>query len=256
MFEPENDIERLLMRAATEVAARSTFVRELMDAQIFVVLVPEGAPLVRGPDGKVTVPAGAKLIMPSATRGEERLIPFFTAPSRAQAWFKGEHIVAPDKTRDLFARHANEAFFLNPGSAYGKEFLPDEAKGLVNGHLEQEPRTITTRPGEQILLAHPKKMPTDLIAGLSRELSAVNSVHAAYLMLATRSGEPTWMLGVDHDGSWQDVRAAVGRAVAGEVLGGHRLDALPLDNSAMSATLRTGIPVIAAKRGFFQKLFS
>ena len=43
--------------------------------------------------------------LPSAVRGEERLIPFFTAPSRAQAWFKDDHIVAPERTRDLFARY-------------------------------------------------------------------------------------------------------------------------------------------------------
>jgi hypothetical protein len=33
------------------------------------------------------------------------------------------------------------------------------------------------------------------------------------------------------------------------------LDAMPLDGSPLSSTLRTGIPVTAAKRGFIQKLF-
>ena len=42
MFEPENDIERLLMRASTEPAERPAFARALMDAQIFVVLIADG----------------------------------------------------------------------------------------------------------------------------------------------------------------------------------------------------------------------
>src|SRR6185503_16510460 len=105
MFEPENDIERLLMRASAEPADRPSFARALMDAQIFVVLVSDGGPIAPGPDGKVTIPEGTKLTMPSAMRGEERLMPFFTAPSRARTWFKGEHIVAPDRTRDLFGRY-------------------------------------------------------------------------------------------------------------------------------------------------------
>ena len=63
------------------------------------------------------------------------------------------------------------------------------------------------------------------------------------------------MLGVDHNGSWQDVRDAIGRAVAGDVLGGRMLDAMPLEGSSLAATLRTGIPVTAAKRGFLHKLF-
>ena len=57
MFEPENDIERLLMRASAEPAERPAFARALMDAEIFVVLVSEGGdPIVPGPDGKPLFP--------------------------------------------------------------------------------------------------------------------------------------------------------------------------------------------------------
>src|ERR1700761_2656086 len=104
MFEPENDVERLLMRASTQPSERRAFMRALLDAEVFVVLVSDGAPLVPGADGNAVVPEGTKLSLPTATRGEERLIPFFTAPSRARAWFSGDHIVAPERTRELFAR--------------------------------------------------------------------------------------------------------------------------------------------------------
>jgi SseB protein C-terminal domain/SseB protein N-terminal domain len=256
MFEPENDIERMLMRAATEPAARPAFARTLMDAQIFVVFVSD-KPLVAGPDGKRTVPVGAKLSLQAAMPGQERLLAFFTAPSRAREWFKGDHIVMPDKARDLFARHHNASFFLNPGSAYGKEFLPGEVKGLLNGHFGDEPETEIIQTPEQVLLAHPKEIPADLIAALARELGHLNSVRGAFLMLAQRSGksEPSWMLGVDNNGSWEDVRAAIRRALNDDVLGGWMLDAVSLQSSSLASTLRTGIPVIAAKRGFFQKLF-
>jgi hypothetical protein len=256
MFEPENDIERMLMRAATEPAARPAFARALMDAENFIVLACD-RPLVPGPDGKATVPTGARLTMKTATRDEQQLIAFFTAPSRARAWYKGEHIVAPDKARDLFARHHNESFFLNPGSAYGKEFLPGEVKGLLNGHFGDEPETEIIEKPEQVLPAHPKEIPTDLIAALGRELGALKSVRSAYLMLAMRSSKSgqSWMLGVDHNGSWEDVRAAIGRALKGDVLSGWMLDAVSLDRTSLASTLRTGIPVIAARRGFFQELF-
>jgi hypothetical protein len=255
MFEPENDIERMLMRAATEPAARPAFARALTDARVYVVFVSD-KPAVPGPDGQLAVPAGAKLSLQAATRGEEKLIAFFTARSRAREWFKGEHIVMPDKARDLFLRHHNASFFLNPGSAYGKEFLPGEVKRLLNGHFGDEPESETIQKEEQVLLAHPKEIPTDLIAGLARELGALNSVRGAFLMLAMRSGksEPSWMLGVDNNGSWEDVRAAVGRALKGDVLGGWMLDAVSLDRTSLASTLRTGIPIIAAKRGILQKL--
>jgi len=256
MFEPENDIERHLMRASAEHAERPGFARAIMDAQVFVVLIPEGGGIVPAPDGTATVPEGTKLTMPTATRGEEQLVPFFTAPSRAPAWFPGDHIVAPERTRDLFARYPGVPFYLNPGSPYGKEYTPAEIKRMLAGQFDDGPQTITTKSPEQVLFAHPKEIPTDLIAALAREFASVKSIRGAWLMLATRGGEQGWMLGVDHKGSWQDVRDAIGRAVAGDILGGRVLDVMPLDGSEISVTLRTGIPITAARGGFFQKLFS
>ena len=71
------------MRASTEPAIRPAFVRALMDAEVQIVLVPD-KPLVPGPDGNATIPEGTTLTMPSATRGEEKLVPFFSAPLRAR----------------------------------------------------------------------------------------------------------------------------------------------------------------------------
>ena len=259
MFEPENDIERLLMRASAEPAERPAFARALIDTGIFVVLVPDADhPIVPGPDGKTVVAEGTKLSLPSATRGEEKLIPFFTAPSRARIWFEGDHIVAPDLTRDLFARYPGAPFVLNPGSDYGKDFTPGEVARMLAGEFDQgTPQTIVTQASEQVLLAHPREIPTDLIAALTREFAAVKSVRGAWLMLAMRAGqsEQSWMLGVDHNGPWQDVRDAIGRAISGDILAGRMLDALPLEGSSLADTLRTGIPITAGKSGFLQKLF-
>ncbi len=256
MFEPENDIERLLMRASTQPSERPAFARGIVDAEVFVVLVAD-RPIVPGPDGNTSIAEGTKLSLPSAVRGEEKLIPFFTAPSRARTWYTGDHVVAPERTRDLFGRYPDTPFVLNPGSDYRKDFTAPEVKRMLAGQFEQGPQTIITQAPEQILLAHPKQIPTALIEALAREFAGLDSVRGAWLMLAMRAGESeqSWMLGVDHKGSWQEVRDAIGRAVAGDVLGGRMLDAKPLDSGELSVTLRSGIPVTAAKRGFLQKLF-
>ena len=258
MFEPENEIERMLVRAANEPSERSTFLRVLLDAEIVVGLVPESGHFVQGPDGHAIVPEGTTLNLQSVMRGEERLLPFFTAPSRARAWFSGDHIVAPECTRDLFGQYPEASFVLNPGSDYGKEFTPAEVKRLLAGHFEEGAETITIPAGEQVMLGHPSDVPNELIAALSREFSAEKSIRGAWLMLAARAGHPdqSWMLGVDHEGSWSNVLAAINRAIAGNVLKGRPLDAVPLESSSLASTLRTGIPIPAAKRGFFQKLFS
>jgi hypothetical protein len=255
MFEPENDIERLLMRASAEPAERPAFARALMDARIFVVLVSD-SPIVPGSDGNTVVPEGTKLTLPSAVRGEEKLIPFFTAPSRARTWYTGEHIIGPDLARELFARYPGAPFVLNPGSDYGKDYTPGEVARMLAGEFEEGQLVTTTEP-EQVLLGHPKEVPTALIEALAREFGTLKSLHGAWLMLASRAGEreQSWMLGVDHGGPWEEVHAAIGRAIAGGVLKGRLLDALPLEGSSLADTLRTGIPVTAAKPGFLQKLF-
>ena len=98
------------------------------------------------------------------------------------------------------------------------------------------------------MLGHPKEVPTALIEALKREFSEVRSIRGAWLMLAMLAGQPeqSWMLGVDHKGPWQDVQDAIGRAIAGDILKGWLLDAVPLERSSLASTLRTGIPVIAA----------
>ena len=254
MFEPENDIERLLMRASAEPAERPGFARALMDAEIVLVLVPEGGdPIVPGPDGNAVIPEGTKMVLPSAVRGEERLIPFFSARSRAQAWYRNDHVAVPGRTRDLFARYPGAPFVLNPGSDYGKDYTPGEVARMLAGDFDLSgPQAVTTQAPQQIMLAHPKEIPTALIEVLAREFAGVQSVRGAWLMLAMRGGEAeqSWMLGVDHAGAWQDVQDAIGRTLTGDILKGRILDAVPLERSSLASTLRTGIPVTAAKRGF------
>jgi SseB protein C-terminal domain/SseB protein N-terminal domain len=257
MFEPQNDIERMLLRASADPAARPGFALALMDAEIFLVLISEDGPIVTGPDGKAVIPEGTRLTLASVVRGEDKLLPFFTAPSRARSWYKGEHIVAPERTRDLFGRFPDAPYALNPGSDFAKDFTPGEVQRMLAGLFDEGPQTRTTEPPEKVLLVHPGEIPEDLVAALRSELGATKSVRGAWLMLAMRAGQPerSWMLGVDHDGSWDDVLAAIGRAVAGDVLKGRILDAKPLDDGSLSSTLRTGIPVIAVNRGFLKKLF-
>jgi hypothetical protein len=113
-------------------------------------------------------------------------------------------------------------------------------------------RPSSPEKSQQVLLGHPSEIPVALIEALSRELGAVQTVKGAWLMLAMLPGnaEQSWMLGVDHTGAWQDVQDAIGRALTGDILKGRILDAVPIERSSLASTLRTGIPVTAARRGF------
>jgi hypothetical protein len=178
MFEPENDIERML-RASAEPAARPGFARALMDAEIFLVLISEDGQIVTGPDGKAVIPEGTRLTLASVVRGEEKLLPLFTAPSRAHSWFKGDHIVAPERTRDLFSRFPDAPYVLNPGSDYGRDFTPGEVQRMLAGLFDEGPQTRIAEAPEKVLLVHPGEIPEALIAALRSELGATKSVRGA-----------------------------------------------------------------------------
>lgn len=256
MFQPENDIERVLMRAAKDLAERPGFDRAIIDAEIFVVLLPEAVTLMPDANGRAVLQEGARLTMATVARGDEELLPFFTAASRAPVIFSGDHIVAPDVTRNFFKRNPDRAFVLNPGSYYGKEFTRSEAGRLLAGHFDEGGETIIIDRPEDVLLGRPKEMPDALIAALGRELGALKTVRGAWLLQAQHAGESqSWMLGIDHNGDWRDVQGALSRAVRGDILRGRFLDAVPLNESSLEADLRAGIPLVNRNRGFCSKLF-
>ena len=194
MFEPENDIERLLMRASAEPAERPAFARALMDAEIFLVLVPEGGdPIVPGPDGNAVIPEGTKMTLPSAVRGEERLIPFFTAPiAGARLVQERPRRRCRTRTRDLFARYPGAPFVLNPGSDYGKDYTPGEVAADAGGRFrpERPADCHRRRRRSRSCWRIPRKSRPHLIEALAREFAGLKSVRGAWLMLAMRAARP------------------------------------------------------------------
>jgi hypothetical protein len=84
MFQPENDIERVLMRATKDPAERPGFDRTIIDAEIFVVWLSRAGPLLPDANGRAVLLKGARLATATVTRGDEEFLPFFTAASRAR----------------------------------------------------------------------------------------------------------------------------------------------------------------------------
>ena len=233
MFEAENDIERLLMRASAEPAERPGFARALIDAQIFVVLVVRRrSDRPRTRRQRPRSPEGTKLDAAErdARRGEAD--PVLHARRRGRA--PGSRTITSSRrtrTRDLFARYPHAPFLLNPGSDYGKEFTPAEVKRLLAGQFDDGPRTVVAETSQQVLLGASQRDPRRLDRGAGRASLTPSkpSRRLADAGDACPQRRQSWMLGVDHTGAWQDVQDAIGRALAGDVLEGRILDALPLE---------------------------
>lgn len=133
-FTPQNELEVELVRAAHEPAFREGFMRELVEADIYLaLLLADGSRIEVGPNGQATVPAGARLEIGAVERDGAQALPFFSAPSRAQACYRNDHVIAPDKVRDLLGRHPGTRFVLNPGSDYSLDLDETDVAAMLRG---------------------------------------------------------------------------------------------------------------------------
>jgi hypothetical protein len=178
MFEPENEIELALVAATKDATRREAFLRLLIDADVFVAFSVDRE-LETKPDGTATVPAGALLTERVVTRGGVTYMAFFTAASRARAIFEDAHLITPDKTRAVFARHPTASFALNPGSDYGRDFPAAEAKRLLAGDFGGD--TVTITKPTKVLIGQPLPYPTDLTEGLKLVFADHPAIQSAYL---------------------------------------------------------------------------
>jgi SseB protein N-terminal domain/SseB protein C-terminal domain len=180
MFEPENELERVLVAVATGRSRRADFLRELIDANVFVGMSIDRE-LEVDANGKATVPAGAILQERVVTRDGTTFMAFFTAPARAKAIFKETHLIAPDTTRAVFERHPGASFALNPGSEYSHEFLPAEVDRMLAGDFALAAGPATVTKAFSVVLSQPLPYPAELTEALKLVFATCPTIELAYL---------------------------------------------------------------------------
>src|SRR3954447_1531985 len=248
MFQPENELERSLIRATADPASQPEFLQRLLEAQVFIALVPSGGTITPGADGNATIPAGTKLQLRSVQRGGEEYLPFFSAPSRARALFRADHIVAPENPRDLFCKFPGRHFVLNPGSDYGKEFLPDEVRRLLQGDLQGDFREVVIDKATSVLLSQPLPYPTELVEALANvfaETASVNSAHLAQVTFPDRG--PELLIAIDASSDWDSVMGELRPKFRVVLPPSQPIDFTPLSGSSFEDDFRSGIPPFYAR---------
>ncbi|MBL8587066.1 MAG: SseB family protein, partial [Methylobacteriaceae bacterium] len=194
MFEPENELERLLVRAAADVAARPAFERALVDGQAIVALFGETPDAIVFDEATKTVPAGTTLHLRTIQREGRDFVPFFSAPSRVWAMTRDSHVAAPDAVRAIFARHSGAAFILNPGSAYGKEFMPHEITALLEGRFGEPAAVPRIETATRALIGTPKDYPDEFVAAMKKACATIPGIERAALAWAAFGDRPPCLL--------------------------------------------------------------
>ena len=200
-FEPLNDLERLLMAAASGgEAERGAFEAAVAEAELWVApAAGESAPDV--------------LRLRTVALEGRAATAVFTARERVMSVIPDAEPVAWPGRVLLETIRANPAV-LNPGHGYGVRWSPDAMASLIG---RPNPLPADRYPTE---VARPAETPPGLVEALERELGADPAVKAAWLALARwRDGEEGFLL---------DLRGAA-EAVAVPVLMNRALQGLTLD---------------------------
>jgi hypothetical protein len=229
-FTPVNELERLLMSAGTDPAARPAFYRALPEHELFIVT--EG-PL---PEREQSIVVGENATM------EIRMIdidgtlhaPVFSSVERIATVAPRVLGYVAMAGRAVLSMLRGKPLVMNPGSEYGKIFTPEEVESILDGSIFNAQETPDVG-GKNILLGQPKDYPHHVTEPLRRFLSTRREVKAAYLahaFIADVDKAPHTLIGLDVAGDWQRVVEEAGIVVREVVKPGEIIDFVRLSPNA------------------------
>lgn len=127
---PENELERSLIQAATNISAQKDFYQKLLWNQLYVLTGEQSVSV----EGIQTLEKDTTVQFVTFGGGQ---IPVFTSTNRIfdNGIIKEEVPYLSLKGQDLFGVTKGATFILNPYSNYGKELIPEEIENLMNGTI-------------------------------------------------------------------------------------------------------------------------
>src|SRR4051794_29486133 len=181
-FEPQNDLERSLMRASSDPAHRPQFYRDFAASQVFVI--DDGGPATR--EGETTLQEGRTLRLRTIELEGKLYLPVFSSLPRLQAVLQEQASYIALNALEFLKITRGADLILNPRSDYGKAFTAAEVESILDGSIGRPDETYVAEKDTQVLIGQPANYPTELVAALER-------------LFATRAAAPPASLAHFHD---------------------------------------------------------
>ena len=137
-FNPENQLEMVLVQAATDAAALPLFYQLLLESPLFALTPPNSRP-----HGDGALQKGENISIVNWADGERRIVPIFSSLPLLREAVAGSPVACDYislRGRELLGILAkgDSPAMLNPTSAYGKELDLDEMRELAAGKLSED----------------------------------------------------------------------------------------------------------------------
>jgi len=190
--EPANPLEKALVAAASDPAARFQFYETLEKSDIFIPQAdrfPHASKLSGHEDGKSITTEPVDVVIQTVVREGSVYVPFFSSLLQLQLSVLGHHprylcLNAIDFMK-MHAEAASDAtLVLNPGLPHGKDFTPQEVAAIVDGSIFASNSSPVTRHGSVALSQHSEgEYPRELVDALCRCMAGLPQIHAAHIAL-------------------------------------------------------------------------
>jgi hypothetical protein len=200
VFQPVNEIERLLIAAATDPAARPAFYRGLIEHELF--LITEG-PTHRH-EGRIVAGDNTSYQVRMIELDGKLQAPIFTSVERISAIVPREVNFIAMKGGAVLGMFRGKDLVLNPGAEYGKMFIAQEVDSILTGTIFS-PQAKPDVGGKKILLGQPNDYPRHITNALQRFFARSREVRAAYLahaFIPDIDKVPHTLIGVQVTGDW------------------------------------------------------
>jgi hypothetical protein len=207
-FEPENELEKVMLLAASQEVARPQFYRLLLDSELVVL----------GELGKV-------MELDTIENQGRQFHAVFSSEKGLKEFLRGEraHFVA--RGRFLFQAAHGASFVLNPGSAVNKVLTPKEIVWCLEQNRQLSGDILVVRPK-----THPRKLVKALCV-LFTSRSRIKQAHLVHVMREGADTGPTPLIGLVAEEESPRLAEEVFKAAA-EVMPGKRIDVLFLKPGA------------------------
>jgi hypothetical protein len=255
MFEPENDIERLLVAAASGTGDHVAFEKALVDATVFIAMLGDFSQVESGTDGRTVLPVATTLNVLSYRKDDIDWIAFFSAPKRVYHATQADHAVAPEAARKLFEQFPGSGFVLNPGSDYGKYFLPDEISRLLAGDFRRD-GAVEVPAGTRLLLGMPADYPNELALAIKAALADMPEVSAAYLSLVQIEQQESLLLELVSEADAGMLNQRLIPRIRSAIPSDRLLDVHVVASIESAISADTVEPIFKRKAGFLRRLSS
>ena len=176
-FEPGNQLERSLVRAADDPAARPQFYRDLVESDVFVI--DHGPPPARS--GRTVLEEDLELLLQPLEIDGKPYLPIFSSLPRLQAVLREEAGYIAMNARQFFEITRGADLVLNPGSEYGKELVAAEIASLLDGSIWKPTESFVAKKDTEVLIGPPARYPTELAEALTRLYRKRREVKRAWL---------------------------------------------------------------------------